>query len=210
MDTDRMQPWRDELQALGFTTHDYTPQDLVGVRLKTDWAMCMRLTLVIRVKHFESLDLQQALALEAPFKALATRLDPSLLPRGFQQGRFIIDVFVADQATEEVRGWAARTIRRGFATSYHPVVLCDGKAYHDRLGFYGAALWPKIEYMIQRMTAPLSPRPPEVSGAMGVVLGLLVFWPGVLLIALCCCGLPVLFAPLVLYLEKGRKESLHW
>ncbi|HJN75928.1 MAG TPA: hypothetical protein QGF58_18500 [Myxococcota bacterium] len=195
-------PRRAELERLGFTIVRDLPDEVVGVRMRFHWDLTMRLFTVCRLRKVARLERDGLEREQDSIEAIAKKTDTSVLPRGFQFGWQLIDIWLADSASEEVLAFAGDKIGKGFGLSWHPaVVTADGATFASPI--WGAAMWPKNKHVIERVGTLEGPDEAPLAG-LGLALTVLVFWPALAGVVLMLCGLPLIAFPLGYLLEKDR------
>lgn len=167
----------------------------------------MRMGTIVRVHRTAHQTLQEAKASQKWLLKHAGTLDVSSVPRGFAQGRSIIDIFTCDTADEDVVKWAGRTVDKFMGGAYHPVVVTPEDTTHDN-PIWGAAYWPFNKHLIQQVADGDTSGKDDPVAMMGLFIGLWVMWPVMLTIAAGCCGLPLAYLPLAWHWEKGKLAAL--
>jgi hypothetical protein len=187
------------LEAQGFTVVRHTADEVVAVRQKFYWSCCMRMGTIVRVHRTPHQTLKEAKASQKWLLKHAGTLDVSSVPRGFAQGRSIIDIFTCDTADDDVVKF--------MGGAYHPVVVTPEATTHDN-PIWGAAYWPFNKHLIQQVADGDTSGKDDPLAMMGLFIGLWVMWPGMLTIAAGCCGLPLAYLPLAWHWEKGKLAAL--
>ncbi len=196
---------RAALEHIGFVPVEHDADTLICARVRWHWDLFIRQSIVLRVRVFSAISVDQARKDLADWMRVAPMHDWSKVPRGFLQSRSIVDVIVVDRADDALKAWARNTVAKGFGMSGHPVVVeADGTVTHAN-PIWGAAYWPKIRHAIQ--VAATGQPAPEPLAAMGAAIGWLIMVPGVLTIVLSCCGLPLFAIPLVRISEERPQPA---
>lgn len=195
------------LEAQGFTVVRQTRDEVLAVRLKFYWSCCMRMTTIARVQKAGHLTKADARESQKWVKANAGALDVSMVPRGFAQGRTIVDIFLADEADADVVKWASSTVDKFMGGAYHPVVVTAEATSHDN-PIWGAAYWPFTKHLIQQVADGDTSGKDDPTAMMGLVIGLWMMWPGMLTILLGCCGIPGIYLPIAWSMEKKKLAAL--
>ena len=191
-----------ELERLGFTIVRDQADELVGVRLKFHWDLTMRLLTVCRVRRVQRLEVDGLNREQDGLEQLAKQTDISVLPRGFQFGWQLIDIWLAESASEEALAYCGDKIGKGFGMSWHPAVVTpDGATFASPI--WGAAMWPKNKQVIQRVGSLEGPEDEPIAG-LGLALTVLIFWPCLAAIVFGLCGIPLIALPIGYLVEKDR------
>lgn len=177
---------RTELERQGYRVIEEEPQLLTAVRSRWYWDCAVtKLTLLVRVRRVQWVTAQLMHADRKWLNQHAGELDPSALPRGFQKGRAVVVIYLADDADEDARQLAAKPPSMEFA-SFQMAAILEGsgrQTWYSSTRIWGAVYYPKFRHAIQRMIDPAAPSAGEPVSALGVVLLLLIVLP---LLALCC------------------------
>jgi hypothetical protein len=182
---------RAELERMGFKIVYEDSQSVIGTRAKWHWdCFFVKLTTVAWVKRVPEVSAQTMEADKQWLKANAARLDPSALPIGFQKGRCAAIVYLADRAWDDAKARAGATPAMEFGAIFLTAIRESTGEVHAFTGtpLWGAALYPKIKFVVRRLLDPMSPDAKEplsmVGAIMVVILGLMLVF--------CFCGLPLL------------------
>ncbi len=185
---------RIDLERQGYRIIEEQPQLLTAVRSRWYWDCAVtKLTLLVRVRRVGRVTGQLMQADRKWLNQHAGELDPSALPRGFQKGRAVLVIYLADDADEDARQLAARPPSMEFASFQMAAILESSgrQTWYSSTRLWGAVYYPKFRHAIQRMIDPAAPATGEPVSALGVVLLLMIVLP---LLALCC--LPALLMAL--------------
>lgn len=195
-------PRKAELERLGFTIVRDLADEVVGARVAFHWDLSFRLLTVCRVRKVGHLDEDGLDKEQDGIEAIAKQTDYTALPRGFQFGWQLLDIWLADSVSDGAKAYCADKVGKGMGVSWHPVVVTPEGATHAS-PFWGAAMWPKSKHVIQRVGSLEGPEDAPIAG-LGVVLAVLVFWPAMFSIVLVMCGLPLLILPIIWMMEKDK------
>jgi len=191
-----------ELEKLGFTVVRDQADELVGVRLKFHWDLTMRLFTVVRIRRTQRLEMPLGSEQDS-LEAIAKTTDYSVTPRGFQFGWQLVDIWLADSASDEALAYVGDKVGKGMGVSWHPAVLtADGTLTHAS-PFWGAAMWPKTQHVIERLAQKSTVENEPIAG-IGLFLTLFIFWPALASVVLMMCGLPLIALPIGWAMEKDR------
>lgn len=194
------------LRASGFTVVEVEPWAYVAVQSKWHWEMGTHLTLVLRVRRVGLLTAADARSGRDALRAIGDRWDPSKLPRGFQHARWLLDVIVCDQPDAEAQAFATGPTGKGAGSVLQTALVApDGRVLVGS-PVYGAMFWPKVRHAID-VVATQRPSPAPIS-TLGLVIGLLLIYPGLLILGLMCCGLPLIALPVLVLAEKDLPSAL--
>lgn len=187
---------------MGFTIVRERPDEVVGVRQKFHPELCMRLQTVARVRTAANVTLADVRDEQSGIEAIAKQTDISVLPRGFQFGWQLVDVWLADAADADALAFVGDKVGKGMGISWHPAIATPDGVTHAS-PFWGAAMWPKTEYVIQKLTGgPAGTSEPFP--ILGGVLGITLFWPMLLALVFGTCGLGLIPFGILYSMEKGR------
>ncbi len=186
-------PRRAELERQGYRVIEDEPQLLTAVRSRWHWdCVVTKLTLLVRVRRVQRVTVQLMRADRDWLNQHAGDLDPSALPRGFQKGRAVVVIYLADEADDEARALAAQAPTLEFASFQMAAILeaSGQESWYSSTRLWGAVYYPKFQHAIRRMLDPVSPAGNEPISVLGAVLMLMMLVP----LALMCCGFPLLTA----------------
>lgn len=204
---DALRERRAALEAMGFTCVEHELDSFTAVRCQMMWESGLRMTYVIRVRRVAVVEESEVRAQLGKLQFHAHTLDPSVIPRGLQQGRTIMDVLLVDAPDEAARALARRVVGHMWGGVALVVVAEPDGAWHTARPIWGRAFVPRLHHLCQVIaTARPSPEP---IGGMALFIGIVAMWPGILIALLGCCGLPLL-VPLatVLFEKKPQPAAL--
>ncbi len=196
-------PRLEELRRLGFELARDRDDEVVAVRCKWHWDMAMRLTTVVRLRRVEHLSKLDLAGQQQTLERVAEEVDPSVLPRGFQQGRQLIDIWVCDSAEEGAVRYCQDTVGKGMGLAWHPVCVTPEASTYAPMPIWGLALYAKNEHIMQRVGAMDGPADEPIA-KVGLGLAILVFYPSFVGLTLVFCGLPALIPVAVWFFEKDK------
>ena len=187
--SDALDRRRETLEALGFVVVEHLEDGFLAMRRKWHMDVFSRLTTLVRVRRADSLTRAEMLAGDHELQLAFKQHDTGRIPRGFQHGWVLIDAWVVDQPEADAVQYARSKVGKGYARTWHPVILTPGGAQYVASALFGRAYWPKTHQIIQALeTGEVGPEP---SSGLGVFAGL-VMAANVVIVSLMCCGLPVL------------------
>lgn len=194
------------LESMGFRVVHTEPWHFLAVRSKWHWDLATHLTMILRVRRVQRLTRQDAVEGQASLRVVGDRWDPCKIPRGFQHGRLLADVIIADAADPDAVSYARTTVGKAFGGSVHTAIVpATGGETIAAVPLWGRAFWPKMFAAIQ---VAASGRPgPEPAGAVGLVLALLMY-PSFVALLFGCCGIPPLIFVVLLLMEKPLPSAL--
>ncbi|HJL14094.1 MAG TPA: hypothetical protein RMH99_00490 [Sandaracinaceae bacterium LLY-WYZ-13_1] len=195
------------LEQEGFVIVRADGWSFLAVRSRWHWDLAVHLTLVVRVRRLQHAGLVDAERGQAELRQLADRWDPCKVPRGFQHGRGLVDVLVADAADADATRYARTKVGKGYGQSIHTALVPagGGPAVFGK-PVWGRAFWPKIEHAIE-VAASGQPRPAPLAG-LGLAIALLVFYPTFVAALFFCCAVPHVLIGVLLALEKPLPSAL--
>jgi hypothetical protein len=202
-----LEPRRAELRRLGFDLVRDRDDEIVAVRCKWHWDMAMRLSTIVRVRRQAHLANADVVGQQAALEQIADMVDPSVLPRGFQQGRQLIDIWLADTAEPAAQKYCADTVGKGMGLAWHPVCVTPEASTYAPMPIWGLALYAKNEHVMQRVGAMDGPTDEPIA-KVGLGLALLVFYPTFLGLVAATCGLGALVPLGVWFFEKDKQPKL--
>ena len=202
-----LEPRRAELRRLGFDIVRDRPDELVGVRCKYHWDMAMRLTTVVRIRRVQHLSNPDVVGQQDALEQIGDHVDPSVLPRGFQQGRQLVDIWLADSAEQSVIDYCGKTVGKGMGLAWHPVCVTPEGSTFAPMPIWGLALYAKTEHVMQRLGAMDGPADEPIA-KVGLGLALFVFYPTFFALVLGTCGLGALLPLGVWFFEKDKQPKL--
>ena len=170
--------------------------------MKFHWELCMRLLDVVRVRQVDHLSRADVENEQPGIEAIAKQVDISVLPRGFQFGWQLVDLWLCDTADADALAFAADKVGKGMGVSWHPVIQTPEAVTHAS-PFWGAAMWPKTEHTVQRLTGQSTASEPFP--ILGGILGLLMFWPTLIALTMVFCGTPLIALAILYSMEKDRQ-----
>lgn len=182
-----LQQRRDELERLGFSIVYQDAQSVIGTRAKWHWdCFFVKLTTVAWVKRVQEVSAQLMLQDRQWLQANGSQLDPSKLPVGMQKGRAATIVYLADRAWDDAKQAAMSSPPIEFGAISLPAIrLVSGESFSfTGTPLWGAALYPKIKFIVRRLLDPQHPDSKEPLSMIGVVL--------IAILGLMILGLPAL------------------
>lgn len=186
-----LQQRRAELERLGFSIVYQDDQSVIGTRAKWHWdCFFVKLTTVAWVKRVQEVSAQLMIQDRQWLQANASRLDPSKLPVGFQKGRAATIVYLADRAWDDAKQAVTTSPPIELGAIFLPAIRLGTNESFTFTGtpLWGAALYPKIKFIVRRLLDPQHPdakEPISVVGAVMIaILGLMfLFFPALALLA---------------------------
>jgi hypothetical protein len=147
-----------ELEQLGFRIVDRGEDSLVATAKKFHWdCMLTSMSYVVFVRKVAELTPATIEGDREGLQERASKLDPSLLPRGFQKGTSVVVAYLADRVTPEARAICETKPKVRFAYFYLPAAR-DGATgvlhFLRDTPMWGAIYFSKLRFLIQRMLAP--------------------------------------------------------
>lgn len=196
---------RQALEQDGFTVVEHDATSLVAVRTRFYWGCAVRISTVLRIRVAGAVDGPDLRAELVELRKRAGAIDPSKLPRGFMQARSVLDVVLAESATPAAEAMARNTNLKGMG-EFAQIVLVPGDGPSITCApIWGAAYQPFIKHAGD--VAVTAQARPEPTAPMGLFIGLLMFWPSLLVLVLGCCGLPLLVPVLLRLTEKAPEPA---
>ncbi len=186
--TDVLNRHRQTLEQLGFVVVEHLDDGFLAMRRKWHWDVFSRLTTLVRVRTAETLSRSDMLAGDHELQLAFRRHDTGRIPRGFQHGWVLVDAWVVDQPDEDAVRYARTKMGKGFARTWHPLLLTADGTVFQTSGFYGRAYWPKTKQILDSLGSGEVGLEP--SSGLGLIAGL-VMAANALIVTLMCCGLPV-------------------
>ncbi|MCB9781138.1 MAG: hypothetical protein H6742_21405 [Alphaproteobacteria bacterium] len=196
---------RKALEDQGFICVHHDDREIVLVRKKFYWLAGIRISTIARVRRAASVDRQE---LDAGLRDMinnAGPIDPSKIPRGFQQMRNVLDVVLADEATEDAAAFALNTNRKGMGSASQSVLVRPDGSWTTCTPIWGAAYHPWIKHAAQ--VAATGESTPEPSATMGILIGILVMWPAIITVVASCCGIPLIVPIAAAVMEKDPEPA---
>lgn len=192
---------RRALEQMGFTCVEHDADEFLAVRCKMMWEAGLRMSYIVRVRRAATVQEADATARLRELQDLAATVDPSVIPRGLQQGRTILDVLLVDEADDAARALARRTVGHLWGGVALLVVAEPDGSFHTAKPIWGRAFVPRLHHLCRVVaTATASPEP---IGGMAVFVGLFGMWPGIIISLVGCCGLPLLVPLATVLFEKA-------
>ncbi|MCP4804522.1 MAG: hypothetical protein GY913_25580 [Proteobacteria bacterium] len=162
----------------------------------------MRLQTVVRVRPRSHVSLADVQSEQPGIEAIAKHTDISVVPRGFQFGWQLVDIWLADTAEPDALSFVGDKVGKGFGVSWHPVIATPD-AVTLASPMWGAAMWPKTEFIIQRLTGQKTGGD-EPFPVLGGIIGVVLFWPMLAVLILMLCGTPLIGVAILYSMEKDR------
>jgi hypothetical protein len=159
------------------------------MRRRWHWDVFTRLTTLVRVRRVQQLAKND---MQGGYTELLERFrehDTGRIPRGFQHAWALVDVWLAEAAEAEALTYGQTTVKKGFAQTWHPVVVTEDRVAMQNGAFYGRAFWPKTRQVVD--AAALAKQGPEQGSLLGTFAGFIMAINAAV-VALMCCGIPVL------------------
>lgn len=184
---------RAELERLGYSIVEQSEYEVVGVRSKWYWdCFATNMTVVVFVRATGPLHAVHIQSQTEATIARAKQLDPFRLPVGFQHGRAVVPVYLADGLQPDAQYLCASEQPMRYGVQFFPAALdkTTGQAHYLRTTpIWGAVYFAKWRYLVQHLIEPHNAEDREPISKFGTVYGivLLVLVLGMLL------GLPLLF-----------------
>jgi hypothetical protein len=194
---------RAEMERLGYAIVSQSDSQVVGVRTRWFWdCFATSLTTVIFVRSVEALTAPLVEEEGRRMVAQARDIDPSSLPLGFQKGRAVVAIYVADQVAPDAQRLCNSPQPVRFATLFFPAALerSSGQVHYlRRTPMWGGVYFGKLRYPVQRLIDPANALEKEPISAFGSVLGAVML----LFTAALLCGCGVSLARLLLSLTQS-------
>lgn len=196
---------RRALEDQGFICVHHDDQEIVCVRKKFYWLAAVRISTIVRVRRAGQVDRGELDKALRELIASAGPIDPSVVPRGFQQMRNVLDVVLADNATEDASVFAQNTNRKGLGSASQSVLVLPDGSWTTCAPIWGAAYHAWIKHVAQvGATGESTPEPPAT---MGIVIGVLFMWPAVLTVIFSCCLIPLAVPIAAVVMEKDPEPA---
>ena len=164
---------RDELRRLGYSIASESDCSLIAVRNVWHWdAMATNMTYVVFLRATGTLSRQN---IESEYERMlesARELGPLRLPRGFQHGRTVVPVYIADSIEPDAVALLETAQPMRFAEFVFPVGLdrSSGRAHYLRgTSVWGAFYLPKLRFLAHRLVGPQAASESEPVSRLGVV-----------------------------------------
>ena len=170
--------YRSELERLGYAIVAESEHEVVGVRSKWYWdLMATNMTSVVFLRATGPLSAENILSETDRMVAYSKEVDPFPLPWGFQHGRSAVAVYIADSVAADAQALCNSPRGGIMPTHYFPAALdrTSGLSYYLRTTpVFGALLYSKVRYPVQRLLDPGSTPERERVSIFGSILGLFI------------------------------------
>jgi len=179
---------RDELLRLGYSIVSESEHEIVGVRSVWHWdVIATNMTYVVFLRATGPLSRANVESEYDRMIKQARELDPSRIPRGFQHGRTIVPVYIADHVEPDAIALIEGPAPMHFAVQLFPMALdrSTGQAHYLRsTRMWGAAYLPKFRFLAMRLLEPESAPDREPVSGCGILVTVLT----VLLLLFSCAA----------------------
>lgn len=180
---------RAALEAIGFVVVEHLPDGIIAMRRKWFWDVFSRLTHLVRVRTSDGLEKATMTPGNRELEGAFRRHDTGRIPRGFQHGWALIDVWLDPSPQPEAVSYARATVAKGYGRTWHPVVVTEGEATFENGTLFGRAYWPKTRQVIE--AASMAAVGPQPSSGLGTLAGI-VMAANALIVSLMCCDIPLI------------------
>jgi len=180
-----------ELEAMGFDIVEQNEHYVDAVRSKWMWeCLVTKMTTLIRVRRVGTVTRKLMLEDQKYMAKNAGSLDPSMLPGGFQKGRSVVFVYLADDAAPEALAMAAKPPAMDFAAfNMFAVLQASGEqTWYSGTRLWGAVYYSKFQHFMRNLLEPGRHEPGDPLSWPGVVTSAVL--GGVL--GTMCCGFPAI------------------
>jgi hypothetical protein len=189
MSDDALAARRAALEAIGFVVVEHLPDGFVAMRRRWFWDVFSRLTHVARVRAVHGLERAAMTPGNRELEEAFRRHDTGRIPRGFQHGWALVDVWLDPAPDPDAVTYARSTVAKGYGRTWHPVVVTDGEPAFENGTLFGRAYWPKTRQVIEAAAA--AQVGPEPASGLGTLAGV-VMAANALIVSLMCCGVPLI------------------
>jgi len=193
-------------QRIGFTVLEAGSDHFLAGRMRWHWDCFARLYTLVAVRragHVTGANLKES---SERLTRAVYHFDHGRIPRGFQVGRCVLDIVLAESIDDSARSFLQSTWSKSIGQfGYTVIVLPDGEII-DPKPFYGRAYMPKITH-VYRTIARLDTTEEPIAVAAAVI-GWVMMMPGIVLLVFSCCGLPVPWVAYQLWREEPPKDIL--
>lgn len=169
---------RSQLQRFDFEIVKDEPDTLIALRQK--WypdCLLTKMTYVVFVRKVPHLSVDMMEADRNQLQTDAKKLNPSLLPRGFQAGVAVITIYIADRVDFEAQSLCKQKPKIRFAWFYLPAALEQSSSkvfYLKETPIWGFLYYSKFRYLIRRLLQPTDAPVQEPKSVVGIVFGLVL------------------------------------
>jgi hypothetical protein len=146
---------QEAIEKLGYSIVTKSKNEIVAVRNKWYWdCIATNLTLVVFINNVSELD---NIIIEKDTQRMITiakKVDPSKIPMGFQKGRAVIPIYIAEKVSRDAIKIINSSQSMRYGTIIFPGVLdlSTNNAYYLRdTPLWGGLYIPKLRYLVQHI-----------------------------------------------------------